>query len=67
MAVRHAEGVTDYAPPTPINLYPIVLNRDFNGTMDMREERNFLFKDVDKIHEFTDVTEIIRGASSQAE
>ncbi|WP_394727071.1 sulfatase-like hydrolase/transferase [Altererythrobacter sp. GH1-8] len=67
MAVRHAEGETDYAPPTPINLYSIVLNRDFNGTLEMREERNFIFRDVDKIHKFTDVTNIVRGSSAPAD
>jgi len=67
MAVRHAEGETDYAPATPINLYPLVLNRDFNGKLPVRPERNFIFRDVTKIHQWTDVTEQLRPSATEGQ
>ena len=59
MAVRHADGATESAPATPMNLYPLILNRDFNGKLPMRSDRVSIFQDVDEIHKWTDVTEAL--------
>ncbi len=56
MAVRHAQGPTNQAPDTPINLYPIVLNRSFSGQMPLRQEKSYFFLDPNRRYEFTDVT-----------
>lgn len=61
MAIRHANGETQVAPETPINLYPLVLNRSFSGQMAIRPERSYFARDPDKKFEYTDVTESLRS------
>lgn len=62
MAVRHAEGETTNVPSTPINLYPLVLNRDFSGRMEMRQERSYFYPDPKRKFDYVDVTEDLHSA-----
>lgn len=61
MAIRHADGETSPAPETPINLYPLVLNRSFSGLMPIRPERSYFYRDPMRKYDYTDVTESLRS------
>ena len=56
MALRHADGKTTEAPRTPVNLYPIILNRSFNAAIPIREDKTFMFADEPDLSKLTDIS-----------
>ncbi|MCB2060908.1 MAG: hypothetical protein R3E09_05735 [Novosphingobium sp.] len=57
MALRHADGKSEEAPRTPVNLYPIILNRSFNARIPLRQDHTLMYASELDLGELTDVSE----------
>ncbi len=60
MAIRHADGETQTAPETPVNLYPLILNRSFGANLPLKEDKVYFFRNDLDFYTFHDVTSAVR-------
>lgn len=60
MAIRQADGNSAPAPASPVNIYPLILNRSFGGHMPMRADRILVFPHLGRMHDLVDVTDKVR-------
>ena len=56
MAIRHADSMPAEAPRTPINLYPIILNRSFNAHIPLKPDRTFMYPNGIDLGALKDIT-----------